>query len=103
MRCTAPSRLPVSFGPQVQTALCCAMLHSGVGTVADLELYGEKHPRRKVPLGQILERGKWWDVVLGEEVTLRSECVTTFRLFLGRVFNEEGGRFSIRWSQNPLC
>jgi len=57
----------------------------------------------KVPLSQILERGKWRDVVLGEDVSLRSEWVTTSRLVLGRVFSREGGKFSLRWSLNPLC
>lgn len=101
-RSSAPSCL-IFLDPQVQTALCSAVLHSGVGTLADLRLYGEDHPRRKMPLSHVLERGKWWDVVLGEDISLRSEWVTTSRLVLGRVFSGEGGRFSLRWSLNPLC
>lgn len=103
MRSSVPSCFLIFLDPQVQTALWCAVLHHGMGTVADLELYGEDHPRRKVPLGQILERGKWWDVALDEDMSLRSEWVTTSKLVLGRVFSGEGGRCSLRWSLKPSC
>lgn len=40
-------------------------IHSRVGTVADLGLYREGHPRRKVSLSQIPEKGKMVGHVLG--------------------------------------
>lgn len=58
MMSSGPSCFLIFLDPQVQTALHCAVLHSGVGTVADLGLCGKDHPKRKVPLSQILERGK---------------------------------------------
>lgn len=39
--------------------------HSRVGAVADLGLYREDHPRRKVSLSQIPEKGKMVVDVLG--------------------------------------
>lgn len=55
--------LPLAFlfymthrGKQNFAVFC--YIHSGMGTVADLGLYREDHPRRKVSLSQIPEKGK---------------------------------------------
>lgn len=62
--------LPLAFlfymthrGKQNFAVFC--YIHSGVGTVADLGLYREDHPRRKVSLSQIPEKGKMVGHVLG--------------------------------------